>query len=214
MITFLPYQDYAQSAKCLDRQRLGKQRVETLQILQALLGLNKTSRWRHHPASRMWRGYEYQLCLYGQAMSEEWISRGYRDNLLPMFKRLANALVKKDRNQSVPPWLDDELCSNHRANLIRKNADHYSQFGWTESPTEGYIWPDRAKPPPDRTYQDGFVCGTKVAKDFIIAHGLVLATTNARDLVTIDSDGTKIPDWDRGYTAGYVAAVRDAGGLV
>lgn len=38
MQTFLPYADYAQSAAALDQKRLGKQRVETLQIMQVLLG--------------------------------------------------------------------------------------------------------------------------------------------------------------------------------
>ena len=36
MQTFLPYADYTRTAKCLDRQRLGKQRVECKQILNAL----------------------------------------------------------------------------------------------------------------------------------------------------------------------------------
>lgn len=34
MQTFLPYPDFARSAACLDRQRLGKQRLEAFQILQ------------------------------------------------------------------------------------------------------------------------------------------------------------------------------------
>ena len=34
MQTFLPYADFAQSAKALDPKRLGKQRVETIQIVQ------------------------------------------------------------------------------------------------------------------------------------------------------------------------------------
>ncbi len=36
MQTFLPYPDFARSAAVLDPARLGKQRVETLQILRAL----------------------------------------------------------------------------------------------------------------------------------------------------------------------------------
>lgn len=36
MQTFLPYEDFEQTASVLDRQRLGKQRVETLQLLKAL----------------------------------------------------------------------------------------------------------------------------------------------------------------------------------
>lgn len=38
MQTFLPYASYTKSAKALDNKRLGKQRVETLQVLQVLLG--------------------------------------------------------------------------------------------------------------------------------------------------------------------------------
>jgi hypothetical protein len=33
--TFLPYADFAESARVLDRARLGKQRVEALQVLRA-----------------------------------------------------------------------------------------------------------------------------------------------------------------------------------
>lgn len=36
MQTFLPYKSFEQSAACLDNKRLGKQRVEVLQILKAL----------------------------------------------------------------------------------------------------------------------------------------------------------------------------------
>lgn len=50
--TFLPYPDFAQSAQCLDRQRLGKQRVEVLQLLKALKGESKG--WKNHPAAKMW----------------------------------------------------------------------------------------------------------------------------------------------------------------
>lgn len=38
MQTFLPYPDFAQSAASLDMMRLGKQRVETFQVLQKLVG--------------------------------------------------------------------------------------------------------------------------------------------------------------------------------
>lgn len=36
MQTFLPYEDYEESAKSLDYRRLGKQRVETYQLLKVL----------------------------------------------------------------------------------------------------------------------------------------------------------------------------------
>ena len=41
MQTFLPYRGFTESARVLDTRRLGKQRVETIQVLRALtvLGL-------------------------------------------------------------------------------------------------------------------------------------------------------------------------------
>jgi hypothetical protein len=57
--TFLPYPDFARSAAVLDDRRLGKQRVETLQILRALT--RPDYGWRHHPAVLMWKGHEVSL---------------------------------------------------------------------------------------------------------------------------------------------------------
>ena len=38
MQTFLPYESFAESAKVLDWRRLGKQRVEGMQIIKAITG--------------------------------------------------------------------------------------------------------------------------------------------------------------------------------
>jgi predicted RNase H-like HicB family nuclease len=59
MQTFLPYLDFAECARVLDDRRLGKQRVEVLQIARAITVPGYG--WRHHPAVRMWRGYEEAL---------------------------------------------------------------------------------------------------------------------------------------------------------
>ncbi len=58
MQTFLPYEDFTLSAQCLDYRRLGKQRVEALQIFNALTGAStKDGReyrgWINHPATKM-----------------------------------------------------------------------------------------------------------------------------------------------------------------
>lgn len=37
MQTFLPYEDFTESARVLDYKRLGKQRVEGLQLIQIIL---------------------------------------------------------------------------------------------------------------------------------------------------------------------------------
>src|SRR3712207_6920370 len=54
MQTFLPVADFDESARLLDSPRLGKQRVETLQVLRALELPDYG--WVSHPVVRMWRG--------------------------------------------------------------------------------------------------------------------------------------------------------------
>ena len=48
MQTFLPVPDFAESARLLDPARLGKQRVETLQVLRAIELPDYG--WASHPA--------------------------------------------------------------------------------------------------------------------------------------------------------------------
>ena len=49
MQTFLPYESFRESAKVLDWRRLGKQRVEGMQIINAIENPNKQG-WQNHPA--------------------------------------------------------------------------------------------------------------------------------------------------------------------
>lgn len=134
MQTFLPYPDFRASAKALDCRRLGKQRVEAMQILKALRG--KTKGWVNHPATIMWRGYEDALGMYMNACISEWIARGYKNNMPPYTFNDPGSLV------SLPRWFGNEkFHAAHRANLLRKDPDFYGQYGWTEDPSTEYIWP-------------------------------------------------------------------------
>jgi hypothetical protein len=138
MQTFLPYSDYVQSARVLDRQRLGKQRVETLQLLKANLVPSASRGWVNHPAAKMWRGYELNLISYGVAMCDEWLRRGYRDTCRDKILSYADLAAYR----GVPPWLGDAaLHASHRANLLRKDPDFYGQYGWSENPDDPYVWP-------------------------------------------------------------------------
>ncbi len=132
MQTFLPYASYAASARCLDRQRLGKQRVEGYQILRTLLGISQG--WRQHPAVRMWAGHEESLAQYTQCCIVEWKRRGYTNNIvLPL---------KVPMMAKPPAWLGDvRLHSSHRSNLLRKLPTHYRQYGWSDDPAAPYWWP-------------------------------------------------------------------------
>ncbi len=137
MNTFLPYANFAESARVLDYRRLGKQRVETLQILRTLGG--QSSGWSNHPAVHMWKGYENSLKIYGILICLEWQHRGYQDTCLDKIQELA---MNPDTPYEQPPWLGDPAFhSSHRAALLCKNYQWYSQFGWTEKPEINYCWP-------------------------------------------------------------------------
>jgi len=134
MQTFLPYEDFERSLRCLDRQRLGKQRVESFQILNILTGATKKAGWRNHPAVRMWSGYDNALKDYYNKNLRIWEERGYKNIKLIPYVIIGKAIA--------PPWLGDkEFHASHRSNLLRKNPDHYGQFGWSEGPDLPYVWP-------------------------------------------------------------------------
>jgi len=131
MQTFLPYADFEQSASVLDRARLGKQRVECLQLLKG--------QWSNHPASKMWRGCEAYLTLYARAICAEWRQRGYRDTVLDTISELVkNTKMGNDR----PYWLGShEFHIAHQSNLIRKSPEHYRRY-FPDVPDDlPYIWP-------------------------------------------------------------------------
>lgn len=135
MQTFMPYPDFEVSAYVLDDRRLGKQRVEALQIMRALSGRGG---WRHHPAVRMWRGYRDALRAYGLAVCREWKRRGYRDTVAAKLRRF----TARPGRPTLPPWMGYRpFHRRHRANLLRKDPTWYGQWGWLDRPGSGYIWP-------------------------------------------------------------------------
>jgi hypothetical protein len=77
MQTFTPYSDFEATARALDTKRLGKQRVEVIQIVRALTVPGYA--WASHPAVLMWKGYEEALGRYGLTMCEVWTERGFGD---------------------------------------------------------------------------------------------------------------------------------------
>ena len=136
MQTFLPYADYTRTAKCLDRQRLGKQRVECKQILNAL---ENGGGWSNHPATKMWVGHEYELTIYAVAIVNEWINRGYKDSMMPFF--LDKLQKFANYNRECPYWMGGRIHTTHRSNLLRKLPDHYEQFNWGGGSELEYHWP-------------------------------------------------------------------------
>lgn len=130
MQTFLPYPDFKKTAKVLDYRRLGKQRVEAMQILNALQVENYG--WRNHPVVKMWKGYEQALLEYKNVMIKEWIRRGFKNNM---------KVESIEGQVEYPHWLGNkELHASHRSNLLKKDYEYYSQYDWKEEPGMNYIW--------------------------------------------------------------------------
>ena len=144
MQTFLPYECFQSSAKVLDQKRLGKQRVEVLQLLNSTKKLNNNEPvrgWKNHPCRKMWHKYQNALVLYGLAICAEWISRGYNDTCLEKI------LAHHDPNLPIemPDWLGDEkLHLSHKSMLIQKDPYHYVPY-WPTVPRDlEYVWPVEA----------------------------------------------------------------------
>jgi hypothetical protein len=136
MQTFLPYSSFVESARALDNRRLGKQRVETMQILNALSRADYG--WQHHPAVKMWRGHEHQLIIYGLAICLEWQKRGFKDTC---FDKIELFLALYPHNTAKLDWVTDDLCRSHQSNLKRKDPVHYGPI-WPEVPDNlPYVWP-------------------------------------------------------------------------
>lgn len=148
MQTFLPYADFQRSARALDPRRLGKQRVETIQVVRGLTV--EGYGWRHHPAVRMWRGHLEALGRYGLTCAEVWVGLGHANTTAASIAaELAAAGVPMIRSEAdlvaagaMPPWLGDEdFHRSHRSSLVRKDPDFYrSLFG--DVPEDlPYVWP-------------------------------------------------------------------------
>src|SRR3954470_3909142 len=149
MQTFLPVADFADSARLLDSPRLGKQRVETLQILRAIELPDYG--WANHPAVLMWRGRTPALVAYGLAMARVWQERGFADSTASQIGEFAPGVVGVPQPELaaaglLPSWLgDEELHRSHRSNLIAKDPDFYrprfaEMFG-AEPDDLPYVWP-------------------------------------------------------------------------
>ena len=131
MQTFLPYSDFKRSAQCLDTKRLGKQRVEALQILKALYIPDYG--WANHPATKMWGDYPMALGLYMNVCIDEWISRGYNNTM-------SKATIDSDY-LVMPAWLGNtRFHDSHKSNLLKKDYEFYKQFNWNITDSIPYYW--------------------------------------------------------------------------
>jgi len=146
MQTFLPYNNFYQSAKVLDQKRLGKQRVETLQLLNSIKASKEDKPyrgWKNHPCRNMWylkgkHDYANALVYYGQAVCKAWKERGYKDTC---YEKIS-AHYDHSNKLVFPPWLGiNKLHESHRSMLTQKDSSWYRKL-WPSTPDNlEYFWP-------------------------------------------------------------------------
>ena len=145
MQTFLPYSRFDSSAAVLDDLRLGKQRVETLQILRALVYPSYRG-WKNHPATAMWRGFTEALVAYGVTVCDEWTRRGRADAVRPALLEFGGGTSLGEdelgRRGRLPPWLGQpDFHASHRSSLLAKLPAHYGGRFPDATADLPYVWP-------------------------------------------------------------------------
>lgn len=137
MQTFILSKDPIVTMRQLDRQRLGKQRIETRQIYNCIIGKSSLG-WRNHSVVKGWKaageeGLNYLNWYYNENITE-WLNRGY-NNTMPL-------VLDPDRplNSFVLPqflWSHhiDYVTREYQRLLVSKNYNYYQEI----FPDIGYI---------------------------------------------------------------------------
>lgn len=150
--TFVPWPSFAETAAALDTRRLGKQRVEVIQIARAILVPGYG--WASHPATLMWSDHVQALESYLGAICDEWAARGFDDTCRATVRTDLTAAgvlggVRTQRELAeaglLPEWLGDEaLHRSHRSALLRKDLAHYGNLFPDDPDDLPYVWPVRS----------------------------------------------------------------------
>lgn len=152
MQTFVPVADFTESARLLDNPRLGKQRVECLQVLRALELPDYG--WANHPVVTMWRGHTAGLVVYSLAMVRIWRERGFADTTERLIAEFAPEAAEMTQEEAaaaglLPSWVgDEELHLSHRSNLLAKDPEFYRARFPGDPDDLPYKWPGSDDVPP------------------------------------------------------------------
>lgn len=159
---FVPVPHIEQSCAMLDTERLGKQRSEIKIILAALTGvrfkraageyeliLPDRRGYMNHSATRMWRGHERALALFGVINCTNWAERfghslrdGKGSDTLKDMLSWERWLDDNGNDDSMPEWWGrPDVHASHRSVLLFKDHEYYGKFGWSEEPKYEYVWP-------------------------------------------------------------------------
>lgn len=132
-----------ETARTLDPERLGKQRIEALTSARLVLGQTDKPGWAAHPIVDAWRPYvSWLVQVYVPANLSEWEGRGYRNERSREAWRALLPLVEDD--EPLPPaWLGSDIIRSHRSYLLRRHPEWYRRL-WPDQPDDlPLLWPAR-----------------------------------------------------------------------
>lgn len=157
--TFVVADTPEECARLLDKLRLGKQRVEGMQIIDVLTSLEngikvKNNAYVNHTATKMWSGYIPALKYYVNCMIREWIKRGCVNTM---------TIYDDEEVSDVMPWWfkTKYLQMSHQMALLKKEYEYYeSIFTFTvyemrDYFLRGYVWPSKLNKEQRRRLRDG-----------------------------------------------------------
>ena len=95
-----------------------------------------TKGWVNHPAALMWKGHTCFLAKYMNTMIDEWVARGYQNNM----QKLPHC------GKPCPPWWWGwaPIHLSHQASLNRKKPDYY-KYEVGIYANYGYVWPTKVQ---------------------------------------------------------------------
>lgn len=130
-----PVEACRETFNMLDNARLGKQRLEAVQLIKG--------QFPNHPAAKMWVGHKHALAMYAAFACIHWRERGFNDSLLPKLERA----MERTRRPLVWPWWfgHPAFVRCHKSKLYYKGSPKWVgavEFGLGAPHQLPYLWPD------------------------------------------------------------------------
>jgi len=128
------------SASMLDRNRLQANIYENIHGIASLLGINnqlvnQKRSVANHPNIKRWSGYLGYYFHYICVHIDEWVSRGYKNDInkrnmdIIFNHRNTQILIEVYRSEyTIPNWITDDLIKEHKQILYKKDPEYYKQF--------------------------------------------------------------------------------------
>lgn len=92
----------------------------------------------------MWDNSISYLYEYGKVICDEWINHKYKDTVSEKLDIEMKLFESNYITNKLPIWLGNSAFhAAYRSNLLRKNYNFYSKFGWNEPLDLAYIWPSK-----------------------------------------------------------------------